>query len=174
MIDEYLRAARSVGGRLMIDIQPGRSPILDEIEYLEPWLAEPDVDVAIDPEWNVGSRGIPGQTVGGVKASEVNAASRAIQKIVGEGDLPPKILVVHQFRKGSVSKRRSVKQRRDVEVTLNFDGIGTPGPKIAGYEALSSKKLFNGFSLFYSLDSPLMSPREVLALEPVVDFLLYQ
>ena len=38
MINEYLRAARSVGGRLMIDIQPGRSPILDELEYLEPWL----------------------------------------------------------------------------------------------------------------------------------------
>ena len=69
---------------------------------------------------------------------------------------------------------RSVKARRDAETILNFDGIGTPAPKIAGYEALSSKKLFNGFSLFYRLDSPLMKPKEILRLEPVVDFLLYQ
>lgn len=174
LIDKYLNAARSVGARLMLDVQPGRSPIVDEIEFLEPWLAEPDVDLAIDPEWNVGPRGVPGQTVGGVKASDVNAASRALQRIVRDEDLPPKLLVVHQFRKGSVSRRRSVKQRRDVQVTLNFDGIGSPAPKIAGYEALSTPKLFNGFSLFYRLDTPLMKPKEVLRLEPEVDFLLYQ
>lgn len=174
LIDEYLQAARSVGARLMLDIQPGRSPILDEIAYLEPWLSEPDVDVAIDPEWNVGRRGVPGKTVGSVKASEVNVASRALQRIVADEDLPPKVLVVHQFRKGSVRKRRQVRQRDDVAVTLNFDGIGAPGPKIAGYEALSTDGVFNGFSVFYRLDSPVMKPREVLALDPVVDFLLYQ
>jgi len=174
LIDEYLSAARSVGARLMLDIQPGRSPILDEIDYLEPWLAEPDVDLAIDPEWNVGRRGVPGRSVGSVKASEVNAASRALKRIVAEEELPPKVLVVHQFRKGSVKKRRQVKQRGDVAVTLNFDGIGAPGPKIAGYEALSTDGVFNGFSIFYRLDTQLMKPREVLALDPVVDFLLYQ
>ena len=174
LIDKYLNAARKAGARLMIDVQPGRSPISDEIDYLKPWLAEPDVDLAIDPEWNVGPRGIPGQTVGGVSARELNTASRALQRIVSRNDLPPKLLVVHQFRKGSVRHRRSIKQPRDVEVVLNFDGIGAPGPKIAGYEALSSPKLYNGFSLFYRLDAPLMSPREVLRLQPAVDFLLYQ
>lgn len=174
LIDEYLAAARSVGGRLMIDIQPGRSSILDELAYLQPWLLEPDVDIAIDPEWNVGRRGVPGQTVGSAKASELNAASRAIQRIVADNDLPPKLMVVHQFRKGSITKRRAVKERRDVEVILNFDGIGTPGPKIAGYEGLSSQTLFNGLSIFYDLDSPVMKPKAVLALDPVVDFLLYQ
>lgn len=174
LIAEYLKRVRAIGGRLMIDIQPGRSPILDEIEHLEPWLAEPDVDLAIDPEWNVGRHGVPGQTVGKATASEINAASRELQRIVADEDLPPKILVVHQFHKGSIRKRRAVKERSDVEVTFNFDGIGAPGPKVAGYEALASNELFNGFSVFYDLDTKVMSPREILALEPVVDFLLYQ
>ena len=174
LIAGYLRRVRAVGGRLMIDIQPGRSPIAEEINFLKKWIAEPDVDVAIDPEWNVGRRGVPGRTRGSVTASEINAASRQIQRIVAKGDLPPKLLVVHQFTKSSIRKRKSVKQRREVGVTLNFDGIGSPAPKVAGYEALSSKKLFNGFSLFYRLDTPLMNPSSVLRLDPAVDFLLYQ
>lgn len=174
LIDRYLSAARAVGARLMIDIQPGRSPILDEIRFLEPWLAEPDVDVAIDPEWNVGRHGVPGRTVGSATAREINGASRAIQRIVSTRDLSPKLLVVHQFREGSVRRRRAVEQRRDVEVVLNFDGIGAPGPKIAGYAALSARRLFNGFSLFYRLDTPLMKPGAVLGLDPPADFLLYQ
>lgn len=174
LIDQYLNAARSAGARLMIDIQPGRSPIRDEIEFLEPWLREPDVDIAIDPEWNVGRHGVPGRTVGSVTAREINEASRAIQRLISKRELPPKLLVVHQFRKGSVRRRRAVGQRRNVEVVLNFDGIGAPAPKIAGYEALSIRKLFNGFSLFYRLDAPLMRPGAILGLEPPADFLLYQ
>jgi hypothetical protein len=34
--------------------------------------------------------------------------------------------------------------------------------------------LFNGFSLFYRLDSGLMSPSQVLGLEPSPDYVLYQ
>jgi hypothetical protein len=174
LIERYLREARDAGGRLMLDIQPGRSPIRDEIDALADWIAEPDVDVAIDPEWNVGRKGVPGQTVGSVTARELNAASQRIQRIAKDHDLPPKVLVVHQFRTGSIRKRSAVEQRPDVQVTFNFDGIGRPADKIAGYENLATKGIFNGFSLFYSLDDPLMKPRKVIRLEPSPDFLLYQ
>lgn len=174
LIAQYLEAARSVGGRLMIDIQPGRSPVLEEIDALEEWIAEPDVDVAIDPEWNVGRRGVPGTTPGTLTARDLNAASRRIARITAANALPPKLLVVHQFSDRSVRRRGTVKQRPGVAVTLNFDGIGAVAPKIAGYESLSTDGLFNGFSLFLSLDTPLMKPAAVLALEPETDFLLYQ
>lgn len=174
IIARYLRAARNAGGRLMLDIQPGRSPVNDEIAALSEWIELPDVDVAIDPEWNVGRKGVPGRTNGKITAREINSASRRLQGIVRSEELPPKVLVIHQFHKGSVRQRAKVKQRRDVQVVFNFDGIGTPGPKIAGYEALSRKGIFNGFSLFYELDRPLMKPREVIRLDPSPDFLLYQ
>jgi hypothetical protein len=174
LIRAYLDAARSIGGRLVLDIQPGRAKVSDEIDALEKWIDEPDVDVSIDPEWEVGPRGVPGRTTGKIKAKEINAVSRRLQRIVDAGDLPPKALIVHQFHDGSVRKRRDIVQRRDVDVTLNFDGIGSPAAKAAGYRALSRRSLFNGFSIFYSLDTEVMSPRSVLGLEPEVDFLLFQ
>jgi len=174
VIELYLAAARKAGGRLMLDIQPGRSTLGNELRALADWAAEPDVDLAIDPEWAVGRRGIPGRTPGSVTAAQVNSFSKRLAAIVRENDLPAKVLVVHQFRRGSVRGRTRIKQRRGVQVLLNFDGIGGPGPKAAGYANLAVPKLFDGFSVFYQRDRPLMKPPAVLGLDPEPDFLLYQ
>jgi hypothetical protein len=175
VIQIYLDQARAVGARLILDIQPGRSTFLAELKALAPWLAQPDVDVALDPEWNVGRRGIPGQTEGKVRAGEVNAVARALAAIVEANDLPPKLLLVHQFRRGSIRGRTKLRSPEGVQTLLNFDGIGAPGPKEAGYVDLAAPpRLFNGFSLFYRRDTPLMKPAAVLGLEPEPDFLLYQ
>jgi hypothetical protein len=174
LIGKYLTAARRAGARLMLDIQPGRSPVNDEIRALGEWIAQPDVDVAIDPEWNVGRKGIPGRTEGRITAHGINSASRRLQRLVDREGLPPKVLVVHQFHKGSIRGRARVRQRPDVQVVFNFDGIGAPRPKIAGYDALRTRGIFNGFSLFYELDRPLMKPRRVIRLDPSPVFLLYQ
>ena len=174
VISTYLAQAREIGARLMLDIQPGRANVVAEVRALEPWLVQPDVNVSIDPEWNVGRRGVPGRTQGSIRARKVNRVSDRLQDLIDANSLPPKLLVVHQFRKRSVRKRRRIKQRPDVGVTLNFDGIGKPPAKKAGYVDLSSAKLFNGFSLFYRLDRKRMMPPAVLRLEPEADFVLYQ
>jgi hypothetical protein len=174
ILSEYLSAARAAGARLMLDIQPGRSTLKAEVRALRPWILQPDVDVAFDPEWNVGRRGIPGHTEGSVGAPKLNRVIRSLSVTVRENGLPPKLLVVHQFRTGSVRGRARIKPRTGVQPLLNFDGIGSPRPKANGYLELSSPKLFNGFSLFYQRDDPLMQPSSVLALEPEPDFVLYQ
>jgi hypothetical protein len=174
VIGIYLEQARAVGARLMLDVQPGRSTFSAEAAELSDWLAQPDVDLALDPEWNVGRHGVPGQTSGKVGATEVNAVIRSLAALVREYHLPPKVLVVHQFRRGMVRGRSRIRPRRGVEVLLNFDGIGSPSAKAAGYAGISSTALFNGFSLFYQRDTPLMKPAAVLALEPAPDLLLYQ
>jgi hypothetical protein len=174
VISTYLEQARAIGGRLILDIQPGRANVVAEVRALEPWLIQPDVDLSIDPEWNVGRKGVPGRTQGSIRARKLNRVSGKLQEIIDENLLPPKALVVHQFRKRSVRKRRRVVQRSDVDVTLNFDGIGKPPAKKAGYAQLSRPKLFDGFSLFYRLDRKLMTPRAVLRLDPEPDFVLYQ
>ena len=175
VIQIYLDQARAVGARLILDIQPGRSTFVEEVEALLPWLAEPDVDVALDPEWNVGRRGIPGRTEGKVRAAEVNAVAAALADVVEANGLPPKLLLVHQFRRGSIRGRTKLRSPEGVQTLLNFDGIGAPGPKAAGYADLAAPPpLFNGFSLFYQRDTPVMKPGAVLALTPEPDFLLYQ
>ena len=170
----YLATARKIGARLMLDIQPGRATLGNELRALADWAAEPDIDIAIDPEWAVGRRGVPGRTPGKVTSAQVNSFSRRLSAIVRENDLPPKVLVIHQFRRGSIRGRTKIKQRRGVQVLLNFDGIGGPAPKETGYASLAAPKLFDGFSLFYQRDRPLMKPSAVLGLDPEPDFLLYQ
>lgn len=174
IIARYLKEARKAGGRLVLDIQPGRSTVIKEIRALKEWILQPDVDVAIDPEWNVGPRGVPGRTAGSIHADDLNRASAKLARMVANHDLPPKLMLVHQFHSDSVKRRKRVEQPRGVTVALNFDGIGTPAAKRAGYLGLIAPNLFNGFSIFYDLDTWVMKPRRILALDPVVDFLLYQ
>lgn len=174
VISTYLEQARAVGARLILDIQPGRAGINAELRALSDWIVQPDVDVAIDPEWNVGRRGIPGRTRGEIGIRQLREIERRLAATVTANGLPPKLLVVHQFRRTSVRGRARLRQRDGVQTVLNFDGIGSPDAKRAGYAALSSTRLFNGFSVFYRLDHPLMQPATVLALDPEPDFLLYQ
>ena len=53
VIRRYLRAARRAKALLLLDIQPGRSDFFTETTRLEKWLKEPDVSLALDPEWRV-------------------------------------------------------------------------------------------------------------------------
>lgn len=175
LIEAYLDAAREVGGRLVLDVQPGRARFIREVRALGPFLVEPDVDVALDPEWNVGRKGVPGVTQGSVSAKQVNKVSRYMAGVVQANGLPQKALFVHQFREGSVRGRAKVRQRGgQVAVGLNFDGIGSPAPKIAGYQALSEPGLFNGFSVFVSRDSNVMGFKRIAALDPHADYVMYQ
>jgi len=170
----YLEQARSVGARLILDIQPGRAKIKKEMRALRDFLVEPDVDVAIDAEWNVGRRGVPGRTEGKLSARELNSASKWLSKLVAENALSPKLLLVHQFKKTSVRGKRKVKKRPGVQTVLSFDGIGSPRAKENGYASLSAPGLFNGFMVFERLDRPVMKPDAVLGLEPSPDIVLYQ
>ncbi len=174
VIEIYLERARAMGARLMLDIEPGRATFAAEVRHLRGWIAEPDVDVSLDPEWNVGPRGVPGRTTGKVGHQEINGVIRSLAKTVKADGLPPKLLVVHQFSHGMIRGRSKIKPRPGVQTVLNFDGIGSPRPKRSGYEALSTASLFNGFSLFYLRDTPVMTPGAVLGLDPEPDFLLYQ
>ncbi len=173
-IQRYLQKIRSMGGRLILDIQPGRADVLDEMNHLKGFLNEPDVDVALDAEWNVGPRGEPGQDLGSLSAKKINKATTKLRKMVNNHDLPPKLLIVHQFREDSVRGEPQIRRPDAIDVTLNFDGIGSPAAKRQGYKNLSFAGLFRGFSLFYKLDQNLMSPGQVMGLKPKPDYIMYQ
>jgi hypothetical protein len=174
VIASFLDEIRKRKGRLVLDIQPGRSSVIEELRAHKKWIRQSDVDVAIDPEWNVGKRGVPGRTDGSIRARELNRAGRWMQKQIAARDLPPKALIVHQFREGSVRGRKKLRHFEGVAMTLNFDGIGSRKAKKTGYRNLAQKGIFNGFSLFYALDRGLMEPRAVLRLDPAVDYVMYQ
>ena len=90
VIDRYLRAARKAKALLVLDIQPGRSDFYTEARRLERWLAEPDVGLALDPEWRMGPGQIPGQVIGSVAGARgqrglgVAVADRRAQRPAAE------------------------------------------------------------------------------------------
>ena len=45
---------------LILDVQPGYADFMTEVRRLEPWLREPDVGLALDPEWHVSPPDVPG------------------------------------------------------------------------------------------------------------------
>ena len=78
----YLQAARKAKALLVLDIQPGRSDFFTEATRLRKWLKEPDVGLALDPEWRMGPGQVPGQVIGRVDAREVNATTAWLSQLV--------------------------------------------------------------------------------------------
>ena len=176
VIARYLRAARAVRALLLLDIQPGRGDFLGEVRRLERWLREPDVGIALDPEWHVGPGEIPGNVIGSVTADEVNAVTEYVARFVVDHGLPEKLFVVHQFTSGMIENKERVVRRRGLAVTMNVDGFGDRPNKISKYKQFTSElaRFHDGFKLFYEEDTTLMSPGAVLDLRPPPDLVVYE
>jgi hypothetical protein len=177
VIRRYLRAARKAKALLVLDIQPGRSDFFTEATRLKRWLREPDVGLALDPEWRVQPGQIPGQVIGSVSAREVNAVSAWLAQLVAHRKLPEKLFLVHQFTPGMVPVR-SLKKRPGLAMAINVDGFGGQEVKIAKYREFvrvaKAHGFRRGFKLFYQEDTKLMKPRQVLRMGPPPDVVVYE
>jgi len=175
-IDRYLRAARRAKALLLLDIQPGRGDFLSEARRLEPWLREPDVGLALDPEWHVGPDEVPGQVIGSMDAATVNEITAKLARTVERQGLPEKLFVVHQFTSDMIEGKERVARRPGVALTMNVDGFGDRPNKRQKYDQFTSElaRFHDGFKLFYEEDTNLMAPRDVLALSPPPDLVVYE
>lgn len=177
LIGGYLDAAREAKLLLILDIQPGRSDFMKEIKVLEDYLKEPDVGLAMDPEWHVGPGQVPGVHLGSTDAATINQVSAYLARIVRQHDLPQKLFVVHQFTSDMIKNKEKIKIRPELAMTFDVDGFGDRPNKISKYEAFTRgyKKKFNhGIKLYYERDTNLMTPKAVLRLEPEPDLIIYQ
>lgn len=177
VIGRYLEAARRAGAILILDIQPGRADFEGEVRRLQRWLREPDVSLALDPEWHVGPAEVPGQVIGSVDASVVNDIAVGLQRTIERHSLPQKVLLVHQFTSDMIAGRETLEAPPDVALTLNVDGFGSKAAKVSKYDDLGARResgFYNGFKLFYSEDVGLMSPEDVFKLRPQPDIVVYE
>jgi hypothetical protein len=175
-IGRYLRAARRNKMLLILDIQPGYAPFMDEVRALRRYLREPDVSLALDPEWSMEPPTLPGQEIGSIDAATVNEVSAYVSKLVRRHRLPEKLLVVHRFTDEMIENEAALKQYPGVAVTLNVDGFGDRPNKISKYRAFTRGKRDrpHGFKLFYEEDINLMPPKRVLRLRPAPDLVIYE
>jgi hypothetical protein len=175
-IRAYHRAARKAKALLVLDIQPGRGQFGPEIERLKPFLEQPDVGLALDPEWHVGPGDLPGKVIGSTDADVVNAAATYLAKIVKARNLPEKLLIVHRFTDDMISRASRLHPVPGVQTVVNVDGFGSTTVKIAKYHnfVTTTPKVRRGFKLFYKEDVKTMSPRQVMAMRPRPDVVVYE
>ena len=159
-----------------LDVQVGTGTLKEELPRLIPWLKNPDVHLAIDPEFSMKGGQVPGTIIGTFDAADINYASSLLQDLVTKENLPPKVLVVHRFRRNMLTGYKKIKLDPRVQIVINMDGWGTPAQKRDSYKEYVWKYPveYTGFKLFYKNDkrlkgSTMMSPADVLALVSEAD-----
>ncbi|MEU3628668.1 hypothetical protein BS329_09290 [Amycolatopsis coloradensis] len=180
-VREYLDAARALNGLLLLDIQPGRADFLPEVRAFEHWLKEPDVGVALDPEWAVEPGVVPGKKFGRTTGAELDGVAHYLGELARLHRLPAKVMIYHQVASSVVREEELLKPHPGVSVVKVVDGIGSAAAKKATWKTLMPSKpdhVRAGFKLFFDEDTrrgaALMTPAEVLALAPTPAYVLYE
>ncbi|WP_208024513.1 hypothetical protein [Amycolatopsis pithecellobii] len=180
-VESYLAEARRLGGPLLLNIQPGHADFPTEVRAYEHWLTEPDVGIALDPEWAVDPGVVPGKKYGHVEGAVLDQVSSYLAGLVQQHGLPPKMLVYHQVAASVVRNEADLRPRDGVVPIKVVDGIGAPESKLATWNLVMKGKpdhVQAGFKLFYDEDtrngSRLMTPAEVMTLQPKPVYVVYE
>ncbi len=179
-VQSYLDAARAAGAVLLLGIQPGTGDFLPAVPRYERWLREPDVGLALDPEWAVDPGEVPGEVFGSTTGAELDSVAAYLDGLVTADRLPQKVMVYHQLHVDIVRDEQLLTDRPTVALVKSIDGIGAAADKIGTYQRIVATLLpfvHTGFKLFYEEDvrsGPLMAPEEVLALVPQPEYVLYE
>lgn len=176
VIEKVLGWARSRGWPLILDVQVGHSTVRAEVERLRRFLEMPDVHLALDPEFDMPRGRVPGTRIGTSDAEDVNVAIIMLAQMVEDKKLPPKLLLVHRFTEEMLTRHHLVRLDPRVQVSVIMDGFGHPALKRKIYRVIVKREpvQFGGFKLFYKNDKPLMTPSEVLTMDPVPSVIIYQ
>lgn len=175
LVQQYLTLAQQDDLLVILDIQMGHSTVAAELPHVLPYLKNPRVHLALDPEFHTPGN-VPGTVIGSLSANQINQAADALGKLVDQYHLPNKILIVHQFRPEMIVDKSAIKAPPGVDLVIDMDGFGGPAVKISEYEEFvkADGAPHGGFKLFYKQDSPLMTPAQVEQLDPQPDVVIYQ
>lgn len=180
VVDDYLKAARQAKALLLLNIQPGQSDFMSEIKRYEKYLHEPDVGIALDPEWAVKPKQKPGVFYGQTTGTTINEIATYLSGIVTEDKLPEKALVFHQLNRYVVKDENVLVPPPGVAIIKSVDGLGPKHAKRVTYDdllKLIAPGVHPGFKLFLDEDSKIgkvMTPPEVMALTPQPEYVMVE
>jgi hypothetical protein len=180
-IDKALALMAPVNGLVFLDFQVGWSNVETEVPLYASFLKLPNVELSLDPEFDMEPGVRPDEEIGTMDASDINFAANFLANIVNKNNLPPKILVVHRFTQDMVTNYREITPLPQVEVVMDMDGWGSQAKKINTYEQVIAAEpvQFTGFKLFYKNDllppsTGMLTPAQVLQLSPQPSYIQYQ
>ncbi len=181
VVNEVYCWAKEANAIMFIDIQTGHDNLRAILPRFEWLLKDPNVHLAIDPEFNLTQSGrVPGSKIGTYDAGDINYASGYLQELVKKYNIPPKVFIVHRFTRYMVTNSKKIVLRPEVQIIMNMDGWGAPWLKRDSYRdyVVSEPVEYTGFKLFYHNDTkkgdPLMTPQEILNLNPKPIYIQYQ
>ena len=190
LLEKVASWAATRNALLFLDVQVGQSTVQEELPRLIPFLKRPNVMLGLDPEFSMKPRkdrksgemvtDKPGARIGTMSSDDVNYAIGLLSDLVTKNNLPPKVLVVHRFTHDMVTGAPKIRLDPRVQVVINMDGWGQPWLKYDSYRVYVEKEpvQFTGFKLFYHNDTklgdPILTPAEVLLLNPKPHYIQYQ
>lgn len=177
-LEPYVDAAHDADMPVIIDLQPGRSDFLSQAKKYESLLKKPGVWLALDPEWRLTKDQVPLEQIGSVSASEVNEVSSWLAGLVRDEGLPPKALVLHQFRLSMIQDRSALQTHPELDMLVHVDGQGSQPDKQATWKALhqgAPEGLHWGWKNFYDEDTPMLTPAQTMQdVRPTPSLVTYQ
>jgi hypothetical protein len=180
-VDELLpwvRQATAAGLYVVLDLQPGRASLLAQAQYYQPLLQLPDVGLALDPEWKLTGKQKPLHQIGHVDITEANSVIRWLAALTARYRLPQKLLVLHQFRLDMLPGEAGLDTSHDdLAIVVHMDGQGTPGQKLATWDAVTAAAphgVFFGWKDFFVMDHPMLTPQQTMTNLPAPVMISYQ
>lgn len=179
----YIEEAYKNGILVYLDHQMGKHSPINSLNEILPFLKFPNVHLALDPEWRTNK---PMKEVGHLTGNELNEIQQTMREYIVSNKITGKRqFVFHQFIEKMIHGIETVSSNYDpVLLVHNTSGWGPPEGKIATH-AKNSKATnipYKGFKLWYfysdkpgvHFDDPLMTPKQVLDLDPKPGLIIYQ
>jgi hypothetical protein len=182
IIQDYVDYVTANNMILILDLQIGHDTIPNQINMIRHWLELPNVHVAIDPEFSMKANEIvprdrtPGEFIGEANGLHIQEGMELLAQIVAEAGIPPKMFIVHQFEEDMIYNKDQITPVPGVQFVLDMDGFGGVEAKVGNYAHFVRDQLieFGGIKLFYRQDDPLLTPAEIVALDPPALLVIYQ
>jgi len=171
-VNQYINLACKHGFLVFLDVQLGRSDVATEVTDMLTYLQLPHVHASLDPEFAMPPGEIPGESIGTLDAADINEAQRILEAFALERGLPDKMLIVHQFTDGMVTRPELIEDYARVRLVIDMDGFGPAEIKQVKFGWYAAAAEYSGIKLFFKQDAELMSEEEVLELEP--DVIIHQ
>ncbi len=179
VLAEWIDVAEKAGIYCILDLQPGRSDFLTQAQSYADLLARPGVGLALDPEWRLQPGELPLSRIGHVEAAEVNAVAAWLADVVRSHNLPPKLLVLHQFQLQMLRDRSLINLDHDeLQVVIHVDGSGSQPMKQTTWDVIRRDLpdgVFLGWKNFIDEDTPMLTPAQTVAeVKPFPSLVTYQ
>lgn len=175
---QWVAAARRQQVYVVLDLQPGREDFLTQARRYADILAEPNVGLALDPEWRLKPRELPLEQIGSVSVREVNLTAAWLAALTARNQLPQKLFLLHEFRESMLPDRDKLDtDHPELAYVIQMDGQGSQAEKLDTWKAIMTDPPADvrfGWKNFYQKDTSLRSPKATMQLTPRPWYVSYQ